>query len=154
MAYVQQQIVFSIFKANRLPWWLSGKESACDTEDTGETDSISGLGRFPGGGHGNPLQYSCLENLMDRGALRVTVNGVSKSRTRLKRLSMHAGCPQKGPQRPLGEGNGNPLQYSARRIPWTEEPGGLWSLGLQRVIRTEVTEHRGLWGLTSSPTPL
>ena len=42
-----------------LPWWLCGKESACIAGDLG---SIPGLGRSPGGGHGNPLQYSCLEN--------------------------------------------------------------------------------------------
>ena len=46
-------------------------------------DSISGLGRSPGGGHGNPLQYSCLENPMDRGAWWATVHGVAKSQTRL-----------------------------------------------------------------------
>ena len=46
--------------------------------------------RFPGGGHGNPLQYSCLENPMDRGAWQATVHGVAKSQTRLKQLSMHA----------------------------------------------------------------
>ena len=40
-----------------------------------------GLGRFPGGGHGNPLQSSCLENLMDRGAWWATVHGATKSRT-------------------------------------------------------------------------
>ena len=67
-----------------LPRWISSKESASSAGDPGDLGSISGLGRFPGGGHGNPLQYSCLENIMDRGALRVTVNGVSKSRTRLK----------------------------------------------------------------------
>ena len=44
-------------------------------------DSIPGLGRSPGEGHGNPLQYSCLENPMDRGAWQVTVHGVVKSRT-------------------------------------------------------------------------
>ena len=47
-----------------------------------------GLGRSPGRGHGNPLQYSCLENLMDRGAWRAIVHWVSKSRTWLKRLSI------------------------------------------------------------------
>ena len=57
-----------------------GKESACDA---GDLDSIPGLGRSPGGGHGNPLQYSCLENPMDRGVWRAIVHGVSKSRTRL-----------------------------------------------------------------------
>ena len=53
----------------------------------GEAYSIPGSGRSPGGGHGNPLQYSCLENLMDRGAWRTTVHRVSKCWTRLKRLS-------------------------------------------------------------------
>ena len=43
------------------------------------------------GGHGNPLQYSCLENPMNRGAWRTTVHGVTKSRTRLKRLGTHIG---------------------------------------------------------------
>ena len=45
--------------------------------------SVSGFGRFPGGGNGNPFQYSCLENPMDRGAWRATVHGVAKSQTRL-----------------------------------------------------------------------
>ena len=45
---------------------------------------IPGSGRSPGGGHGNPLQYSCLENPMDRGAWRATVYRVAKSQTRLK----------------------------------------------------------------------
>ena len=48
-----------------------------------ETGSIPWLGRFPGGGHGNPLQYSCLENPMDRIAWQATVHGVTKSQTRL-----------------------------------------------------------------------
>jgi len=52
--------------------------SAGDIRDAG---SIPGLGRSPGGGHGNPLQYSCLQNPMDRGAWRATVHGVTKSWT-------------------------------------------------------------------------
>ena len=52
--------------------------------------SIPGLGRCPGGGHGNPLPYSCLENLMDRGAWRVTIHRVTQSQTQLKQLSMQA----------------------------------------------------------------
>ena len=51
---------------------------------------IPGLGRFPGGGHGNPLQYSCLVNPMDRGAWWATVHRVAKSWTQLKRVSTHA----------------------------------------------------------------
>ena len=48
---------------------------------TGDGGSVPGLGRFPGGGNGNPPQYSSLENLMNRGALQATVYGVTKSRT-------------------------------------------------------------------------
>ena len=55
-----------------------------------DSGSIPGSGRFPGGEHGNPLQYSCLENPMDGGAWRTTVHGVAKSQTRLKRRSTHA----------------------------------------------------------------
>ena len=57
--------------------WLSGKESTCNSGDTG---SIPGWGRSPGEGNGNPLQYSCLENSMDREAWWATVHGVTKSR--------------------------------------------------------------------------
>ena len=55
-----------------------GKESACSVGDPG---SIPGWGRSPGEGNGNPLQYSCLENSMDRGAWQATVHGVAKSWT-------------------------------------------------------------------------
>ena len=66
------------------------KNPPANAGDIRDVGSISGLGRSPGGGHGNPLQYSCLENPMDRAAWWVTVHGVSKSRTQLKQLSMHA----------------------------------------------------------------
>ena len=58
----------------------TGKASA---QNAGDPGLISGLGRAPGEGNGNPLQYSCLENSMDGGALWATVHGVAKSRTRL-----------------------------------------------------------------------
>ena len=60
-----------------LPRWLSGKESACRAGDAG---SIPGLGRSPGERNGNPFQYSCLGNPMDRGAWWATVHGVSRDR--------------------------------------------------------------------------
>ena len=53
-----------------LPRRLSRKESACVVGDAGDVGSIPGSGRSPGGGHGHPLWYSCLENPMDRGAWR------------------------------------------------------------------------------------
>ena len=57
--------------------------------DARDMDSMPGLGKSPGEGHGNPLQYSGLENPMDRGAWEATVHGVKKSQTRLKQLSTH-----------------------------------------------------------------
>ena len=64
----------------QFPFFLFGKDSACNVEDLG---SIPGLGRSPGEGDGYLLQYSFLENSMDRGAWRATVHGITKSQTRL-----------------------------------------------------------------------
>ena len=60
------------------------KDSACNAGDLG---SIPGLGRSPGEGNGNPLQYSCLENPMDGGTWWATVHGVAKSQTRLSNFT-------------------------------------------------------------------
>ena len=68
-----------------------GKESACSAGNVG---SISGSGKFPEGGHGTVLQYSCLENPMDRGAWQTTVLGVTKSQTRLQQVSTHTHTQQ------------------------------------------------------------
>ena len=65
------------------PGSASGKESTCKVRDTGYTATVLGWGRSPEGGRGNPLPYSCLENPMDRGAWRATVQRVAKSRTQL-----------------------------------------------------------------------
>ena len=64
--------------------WLSGRESACQAGDTG---SIPGSGRSPGGRNSNPLQYSCLGNPMDRGAWRATVHEVTKEMYTTKRIN-------------------------------------------------------------------
>ena len=57
------------------------KNLSANVGDVRGAGSIPGLRRSPGGGHGNPLQYSCLENPMDRGAWQATVHRVAKSRT-------------------------------------------------------------------------
>ena len=62
-----------------LPWWFSGKESAA--EAAGDKGSIPASGRSPGRGHDIPLQYSCLESLMDRGAWLAIVHRVAKNWT-------------------------------------------------------------------------
>ena len=72
MLYVAPWFYFSF------PGGSEDKASACNVGDPG---SIPGLGRSPGEGNGNPLQYSCLENPTDRGAWWPTVHGVAKSRT-------------------------------------------------------------------------
>ena len=66
------------------------KNPLANAEDIRDVGSIPESGRSPGGGHGNPLQYSRMENPMDRGAWQAMVHRVTKSRTRLRRLGMHA----------------------------------------------------------------
>ena len=85
----------NILSCNILAWQmgfpgsLAGKESSCKA---GHSGLIPGLGRSPGGGHGNPLQYPGLENPRDRGAWRDTVHGVTKSWTRLSHLANGTTC--------------------------------------------------------------
>ena len=63
--------------------WLGVKNPPANAGDTGDSGSIPGWGRFPGGEHGNPFQYSYQENPMDRGAWQVIVHGVANSKTQL-----------------------------------------------------------------------
>ena len=69
------------YKHQGFPDGSVGKESAYNAGDTGDIGSILRLGRSPGAGDGCPLQFSCLENPMDRGALQAIVHGVTKSWT-------------------------------------------------------------------------
>ena len=66
------------------------KNPPVNAGDARDMDSIPGSGRSPGEGNRNPLQYSCLENPMDRGAWWATVHGVTKGQTGLKQISRHA----------------------------------------------------------------
>ena len=81
-----------------MPGGSDGKESACNAGNLG---SIPGLGRIPGEGNGNPLQYSCLENPMGRGVWQATVHGVTESRTRLS--NQHFSSPQILERKKLGQ---------------------------------------------------
>ena len=81
-------------KAVSNPWWVSQvalviKNPPSNAGDVRDTGSLPGLGRSPGGGHGNPVQHSCLENPMDKGAWRAIVHMVAKSWTWLKWLIMY-----------------------------------------------------------------
>ena len=93
----------------------------------GDTGLIPGSGRSPGEGHGNPLQYSCLENPMDVGAWWAAVHGVVKSRTQLSDFTFtfhfHA----------LEEEMVTHSRVLAWRIPRMVEPDGLPSVGSHRV---------------------
>ena len=72
------------------PGGTGGKEPLANVGDVRDTGLIPGLGRSPGEGHGNLLQYSCPENPMDRGAWRDIVHGVAKSQIQLKQFRKHA----------------------------------------------------------------
>ena len=78
--------LFFVKSSSGFPCGSAGKESACSAGDLG---SIPGLGRSPGEGNGNPLQYSCLENPMDGGAWKATAHGVAKIRTQLSNFTFH-----------------------------------------------------------------
>ena len=65
----------------RHPWWLSNKASTCNAGVTADTGLILRWERSPGGGHGNPLQYSRLENPLDRGVWWATAHMAAKSHT-------------------------------------------------------------------------
>jgi len=67
--------IFIMYRDVELALWLIDKESACNA---GDAVSILESGRYPGGGNGNPLQYSCLGNPMDRGTWKVTVHGLAR----------------------------------------------------------------------------
>ena len=115
----------------------------------------------PGRGHGNPLQHSCLENPMERGAGWATVHGVEKSQTWLKQLSKHARieliiltcrlCKVEKAMAPHSS-------TLAWKIPWTEEPGGVQSMGLLRVRHDWATSLSVFtfmyWRRKWQPTPV
>ena len=84
-------IITHLILTTDFPGGSVGKESACKSGDAGDMGSIPGWRRSLGGEHGNPLQYSCLENPVDNGAWRDTIHSVAKSRRRLStHTHMHA----------------------------------------------------------------
>ena len=136
---------------DELSWWLSGKESTCQCR---RCCSIPGLGRSPGEGNGNRLQYSCLENPMDRGTWRAAVHGVTKSRTQLSNLTLFfflklyfpGGSDSKesacnvgdlssipGLGRSPGGWHGNPLCYSCLENP---KERGAWRATVHGVAKS------------------
>ena len=93
MPFIQLQVRFYNLHLTYLLWAsqvvLVIKNPPANARDIRDVGSIPALGRSPGGEHGNPLQYSCLENPTDRGTQWATVYRVAKSQTQLKQLSTH-----------------------------------------------------------------
>ena len=100
---VRHELSWIELSSQGFPDGSAGKELTCKAAVTGDLSLIPGSRRYPGGGHGNPLQHSCLKNPMDRGAWQGTVHGVAKSWTQLKRLKTHA-CTFKSMELRLIEG--------------------------------------------------
>ena len=90
-----------------------------------DISSIPGLGRSPGKGNGNPLQYSCLENPKDRGARWATVHVVANSQIQLKWLSMHA--PVWGTEELTRQGKKKKKRPRSKKIRWPGDEQGIWS---------------------------
>ena len=106
-----------------------GREESDTTERLHFHFSLSCIGE----GNGNPLQCSCLENPRDGGAWWATVYGVAQSRTRLKRLSSSSSSSSSSSDILTEKAMAPHSSTLAWKIPWTEEPGGLQSMGLLRV---------------------
>ena len=109
---------------------LVGKNPPANTGAIRDVVSVPGLGRFPGGRHGNPLQYSCLENVMDREAWTTVVHRVTKRQTWLKLLSMHT-------RMCLVQGHACP-DY---QIPLSLVPATLYVLHGVRWLQAEFPSH-------------
>ena len=105
----------------RRTWWAAVHGVA--KSDTTERLPFHFLLSCIGEGNGNPLQCSCLENPVEKGAWWAAVHGVAQSWKRLKHLSIHT----------LKKAMATHSSILAWRIPWTEEPGGLLSMGSHRV---------------------
>ena len=76
-----RRLYYTVCRGNGFPRGVVVKSPPANAGDAKDAGSIAVSGRFPGGGNGNPLQHSCLENSMDRGAWRAAVQGVTKSQT-------------------------------------------------------------------------
>ena len=131
---VKRVVKDSIGQELGLPWGLSGKESACNAGGTGAACSILGSERSPGGGHGNPVQCSCLESPTDRGAWKPAVHRIAQIQTRLKsrgQRGLEACGPRSCLESPTDRGAWKPaVHVLAWRVPRTEGPGSLRSIFL------------------------
>ena len=119
-------------------YFPGGSDGKASVYNAGDPGSSPGLGRSPGEGNSNPLQYYCLEKPMERGAWKAAVYGVAKSWTRLSDFTslqwvksppaiqetQETLVPFLGQENPLDDGMATHSSILAWRIPLTEEPGG------------------------------
>ena len=115
------------------PGGACGKEPACQRRRHKRCGFNPWVGKIPGGGHGDPLQYTCLENPMEREAWQTTVRWVAKSWTGLKQLSTHARIHRKQEKSAVAI-SGNSLVYS--------ESSDQVFLGLQHLAQSLTTERQ------------
>ena len=145
------------------PGGASGKELACQRRrhkrhelEKKKRETWVGSGRFPVGEHGNLLQYSCLENPMDREVWWATVHRVTESDT--NEATWHACTFMFSSKVILEKAMAPHSSTPAWKIPWTEEPGRLWSMGLLRVRHDWVTSLSLFtfvhWRRKWQPTPV
>ena len=139
-----------VWEDSRFPWWISSKESTWNAGSSENMGSIPGSQRSPGGGHSNPIQYSCLENPMDRGVWQAVVCSIAKldatnssqiknppAKQEMQETWVQSLCRED----PLEKEMENPSNTLAWKISWTEEPGGPQSNGSQRIRHNWVTKH-------------
>ena len=122
-------------KASKLPWWLNGKESACQIGDVG---LIPVSGRSSGEGNGIPLQYSCLENPEDRGAWWATVHGVLRVRHCLVTKPHHTKDVPKHPLFVLFQVSSEPIGY---RI-WIRQTQNISYLKIKLDSRIQLVSNK------------
>ena len=126
------------------------KNPPVSAEEIKDTGLIPGSGRSPGEGNGNPLQYSCLGNLMDWGAWKATVHGITKSCTWLKQLSTHPREAADGPTTVLHPQRTS-LSLSASWAKYVHLSPWLRALGSAGSVITEVRSNTGEYRLYSIP---
>ena len=123
-----------------------GKESAYDVGDSG---SIPGSGRSPGGEHGNPPQYSCLENLLDRGAWRAIVHGILQERI----LEWAAMLPSRGSSQPRGPTRVSCIvsESEVKLLSRVQLFGTPWTVAYQAPLSMGFSRQEYWGGLPCSP---
>ena len=130
------------------------KNPPANAEDIRDLGLIPGSGRSPGGGHDNPLQYSCLENPTDREAWVATVHGVAESQTRLKQFSTQEQCRSlfsRISMLPLTSSFGLVLALVLQRFLCAAVTPLHFCVGIHPLLQPIVSTSRAMNGITGQP---